>query len=127
MAVGSTATKHEGRPNGRPSSSLVGRSREGDCEPREEVLQAIADGRDVEEMAISLLEERNLLLRKLQKLQAENEELKNENHYGNLLMRRMMHQSRKLEKQNKIVANALDDEAFLGIDLDGMCLPQKNM
>lgn len=104
------------------------RQRQEDRDPRAEVSRAIAGNRDLEEMAVSLVEERNFLLKKLQKLQVENEDLRNENTYRHLLMQKMKKQSKEIFKTNERVAHVLNEADVFGLDgLDKMCLPPRTI
>jgi len=88
---------------------------------------------DLKQLALALVEERNTLLMRLKqskeeinRLQEENEDLRNENSYRHLMMRKMKsnskRQTRDFERQKAKIANALDDD----IGLTGFitCLPK---
>jgi flagellar motility protein MotE (MotC chaperone) len=116
------AAKKHGRANGRKFNRKHLEGRE-EREPRTEVSEAITENRDLEQMAV-LVEERKILLKKLKKLQTENEDLRNENTYRHLMMRKMKKQSKRLEKRNEKVADILYESDMFGLDgLDKICLP----
>jgi putative cell wall-binding protein len=117
------AAKKQGRANGRKiiKKNLEGRE---EREPRTEVSEVVTANRDLGQMAVSLAEERNQLLKQLQKLQTENEDLRNENTYRHLMMRKMKKQSKRLEKRNEKVADILYESDIFGLDgLDKICFP----
>jgi hypothetical protein len=115
------AAKKDGRAKGRKLIRKEGRE---EREPRPEVSEAITEDRDFELMAASLIEERKILLKKLQKLQTENEDLRNENTYRHLMVRKMKKQSKRLEKRNEKVSDILYGTDMFGLDgLDKICLP----